>query len=195
MHFIHVLSFFGYICLLFITFYRLFGFKGLSLAQGFAWYPIMAQIVKTFPPFYPPLELGNPRGNENPFLLSFGILWFRWHNYWADKFAAENDEWSDEKIYLEARKWVIATYQVWTVKEKIQWCVSGPNLAFFLPFLSLKNKLYYVKWKNLPKSTQMLASLSWNSKKNWPIWSKTQFIMLAWNIDVILMSNQPTPQY
>ena len=25
-------------------------------------------------------ELGNPRGNENPFLLTFGIFWYRWHN-------------------------------------------------------------------------------------------------------------------
>lgn len=55
-------------------------------------------------------KLGNPRGNENPFLLTFGVLWFRWHNYWADKFKA-NTEWNDERIYNEARKWVIATYQ------------------------------------------------------------------------------------
>ncbi|XP_030832129.1 dual oxidase 1 isoform X2 [Strongylocentrotus purpuratus] len=55
-------------------------------------------------------KLGNPRGNENPFLLTFGVLWFRWHNYWADKFKAETD-WEDERIFNEARKWVIATYQ------------------------------------------------------------------------------------
>ncbi|XP_071487821.1 dual oxidase 2-like [Diadema antillarum] len=55
-------------------------------------------------------KLGNPRGNENPFLLTFGVLWFRWHNYWADKFKRETD-WNDERIFNEARKWVIATYQ------------------------------------------------------------------------------------
>ncbi len=60
-------------------------------------------------------KLGNPRGNENPFLLTFGILWFRWHNYWADKIFNETQEhrkeWNDERIFNEARKWVIATYQ------------------------------------------------------------------------------------
>ena len=65
---------------------------------------------------FSPAELGNPRGNENPFLLTFGILWFRWHNYWADKIfnetMHEREEWNDEKIFNEARKWVIATYQV-----------------------------------------------------------------------------------
>ncbi|XP_063956076.1 dual oxidase 2-like isoform X4 [Lytechinus pictus] len=55
-------------------------------------------------------KLGNPRGNENPFLLTFGVLWFRWHNYWADKFKAETT-WNDERIFNTARKWVIATYQ------------------------------------------------------------------------------------
>ena len=57
-------------------------------------------------------ELGNPLGNENPSLLTFGIMWFRWHNYWADKFHDENPDWSDEKIYQEARKWVIGIHQV-----------------------------------------------------------------------------------
>ncbi|XP_071952320.1 dual oxidase 1-like [Antedon mediterranea] len=56
-------------------------------------------------------KLGNPRGNENPFLLTFGILLFRYHNYWADYFAARQPGWNDEKIYNEARKWTIAIYQ------------------------------------------------------------------------------------
>ena len=30
-------------------------------------------------------ELGNPRGNENPYLLTFGILWFRVHNFRVSK--------------------------------------------------------------------------------------------------------------
>ncbi|KAK7065449.1 hypothetical protein SK128_006644 [Halocaridina rubra] len=56
-------------------------------------------------------KLGNPRGNENPFLLTFGIFWFRWHNYIAEYLHEKHSNWSGEKIFNEARKWVIATYQ------------------------------------------------------------------------------------
>ncbi|XP_018566718.1 dual oxidase 2-like [Anoplophora glabripennis] len=56
-------------------------------------------------------KLGNPRGNENAFLLSFGIMWFRWHNYLAKRIRHHHPKWSSEKIYNEARKWVIATQQ------------------------------------------------------------------------------------
>ncbi|XP_060604820.1 dual oxidase 1-like [Ruditapes philippinarum] len=55
--------------------------------------------------------IGNPRGHENPFLLSFGILWFRWHNLIADQIAAENSSLTDEQIFNIARKRVIAQYQ------------------------------------------------------------------------------------
>ncbi|XP_033120574.1 dual oxidase 2-like isoform X2 [Anneissia japonica] len=60
-------------------------------------------------------KLGNPRGDENPYLLTFGILWYRWHNYWADVIKSRNPDWNDEQIFNEARKWVIGTYQkiVW----------------------------------------------------------------------------------
>ncbi|XP_066271340.1 dual oxidase 2-like isoform X5 [Branchiostoma lanceolatum] len=56
-------------------------------------------------------KLGNPRGNENAFLLTFGVLWFRWHNYLADMIATKQPDWSDERVFNEARKWVIATHQ------------------------------------------------------------------------------------
>ncbi|CAL8138364.1 unnamed protein product [Orchesella dallaii] len=61
--------------------------------------------------------LGNPRGNENAFLLSFGIVLFRWHNLIATYLhqtrvnADGTSKWSGERIFQEARKWVIATYQ------------------------------------------------------------------------------------
>jgi dual oxidase len=61
-------------------------------------------------------EIGNPRGNENPFLLTFGILWFRYHNFRARQLKANHPDWSDEKLFNEARKWVIAVHQVITVK-------------------------------------------------------------------------------
>lgn len=59
-------------------------------------------------------ELGNPRGNENSFLLTFGVLWFRWHNYLASTIRRHNPdriEWPSERVFNEARKWVIATQQ------------------------------------------------------------------------------------
>ena len=85
--------------------------------------------------------LGNPRGNENPFLLTFGIFWYRYHNHIADRIsdllwkayqddtvkqtfnleAKDGDErntkdgflkYYDEVIFNQARKWVIATHQV-----------------------------------------------------------------------------------
>ncbi|XP_069693033.1 dual oxidase-like [Periplaneta americana] len=56
-------------------------------------------------------KLGNPRGNENPFLLTFGILWFRWHNHIAHYLHKTRPKWNDEKVYNEARKWVIASQQ------------------------------------------------------------------------------------
>ena len=66
------------------------------------------------------LGIGNPRGNENPFLLTMGILWFRVHNFWADRLykygqalgedkpgVYEEDEW----LYNRARQLTIATHQ------------------------------------------------------------------------------------
>ena len=65
------------------------------------------------------IGLGNPRAFENPFLLSFGVLWFRWHNYQANQIAADHGWTSDEDlvrfdetIFNQARKFVVASYQV-----------------------------------------------------------------------------------
>ncbi|KAL3290150.1 hypothetical protein HHI36_023514 [Cryptolaemus montrouzieri] len=62
-------------------------------------------------------KLGNPRGNENAFLLTFGIMWFRWHNYIAKIIKKSQPNWSSELIFNEARKWVIATQQHIVVDE------------------------------------------------------------------------------
>ncbi|XP_032685960.1 dual oxidase-like isoform X3 [Odontomachus brunneus] len=62
-------------------------------------------------------KLGNPRGNENPFLLTFGIVWFRWHNFLAKHIKRYHEDWSSDQIYNEARKWVIATQQRIVVDE------------------------------------------------------------------------------
>ncbi|XP_026827307.1 dual oxidase 2 isoform X2 [Ooceraea biroi] len=75
-------------------------------------------------------KLGNPRGNENPFLLTFGIVWFKWHNVIALNIKRNNPNWTSDKIYNEARKWVIATQQHIVVNE---WLPSwlGSNLSAY----------------------------------------------------------------
>ncbi|XP_046745897.1 dual oxidase 1-like [Diprion similis] len=70
-------------------------------------------------------RLGNPRGNENPYLFTFGVLWFRWHNYIAKYISKFNPDWSSDKIFNEARKWVIASQQHIVVEEWLpQWLDS-----------------------------------------------------------------------
>uniref|UniRef100_A0A3Q3KNH6 NAD(P)H oxidase (H2O2-forming) n=1 Tax=Mastacembelus armatus TaxID=205130 RepID=A0A3Q3KNH6_9TELE len=56
-------------------------------------------------------ELGNAWANENMFTAAEGIIWFRYHNYVASKLHEEHPEWSDEKLFQNARKTVVATLQ------------------------------------------------------------------------------------
>uniref|UniRef100_UPI0037E74494 dual oxidase 1 n=1 Tax=Semicossyphus pulcher TaxID=241346 RepID=UPI0037E74494 len=55
--------------------------------------------------------LGNAWANENLFTAAEGIIWFRYHNYVATKLHGEHPEWSDEKLFQNARKTVVATFQ------------------------------------------------------------------------------------
>ncbi|XP_072480342.1 dual oxidase 2 [Notamacropus eugenii] len=54
---------------------------------------------------------GAQRGNQNPFLQAVGLLWFRYHNLWAQRLAQQHPTWGDEELFQHARKRVIATYQ------------------------------------------------------------------------------------
>ena len=56
--------------------------------------------------------LGNAWANENMFTAAEGIIWFRYHNYVASKLHQEHPEWSDEVLFQNARKAVVATFQV-----------------------------------------------------------------------------------
>ncbi|XP_041652010.1 dual oxidase 1 [Cheilinus undulatus] len=56
-------------------------------------------------------ELGNAWANENLFTAAEGIIWFRYHNYVATKLHKEHPKWSDEKLFQNARKIVVATFQ------------------------------------------------------------------------------------
>ncbi|PSN44387.1 Dual oxidase [Blattella germanica] len=57
------------------------------------------------------LLLGDPRTNQNPALLAFGILFFRWHNVIAKRVQAEHPDWPDEEVFQRTRRFVIATLQ------------------------------------------------------------------------------------
>ena len=55
--------------------------------------------------------LGDPRTNQNPALLSFGLLFYRWHNVLAERVAKQHPSWSDEDIFQSARRLNIASLQ------------------------------------------------------------------------------------
>lgn len=57
-------------------------------------------------------ELGNAWANENTFTAAEGIIWFRYHNYVASELHREHPGWSDEELFQNARKTVVATFQV-----------------------------------------------------------------------------------
>uniref|UniRef100_A0A915PEP6 NAD(P)H oxidase (H2O2-forming) n=1 Tax=Setaria digitata TaxID=48799 RepID=A0A915PEP6_9BILA len=61
--------------------------------------------------------LGDPRINENPGLLSLGLILYRWHNIQAKRIQEEHPEWTDEEIFQGARRWVIATLQKITLYD------------------------------------------------------------------------------
>ncbi|KAG8223936.1 hypothetical protein J437_LFUL003744, partial [Ladona fulva] len=61
--------------------------------------------------FLIPTVLGDPRTNQNPALLSFGILFFRWHNVVAARVQSQHPDWNDEEVFQRTRRIVIATIQ------------------------------------------------------------------------------------
>ncbi|XP_042108464.1 dual oxidase 1 isoform X2 [Ovis aries] len=80
---------------------------------------------------------GAERGNREPFLQALGLLWFRYHNLWAQKLASRYPLWGDEELFQHARKRVIATYQNIAMYE---WLPSflrkmPPEYAGYRPFL------------------------------------------------------------
>ncbi|KAJ8002561.1 hypothetical protein DPEC_G00160180 [Dallia pectoralis] len=56
-------------------------------------------------------ELGNGWGNENVFTMAEGVVWFRYHNYIAANLRVKHQSWSDEDLFQNARKTVVATFQ------------------------------------------------------------------------------------
>lgn len=68
-------------------------------------------------------ELGNTHVYENPALLSLGLLFFKWHNVQAEKLetSPESKDWSSDRVFYAARRWVIATQQVGKI-DVACWC-------------------------------------------------------------------------
>ncbi|CAB0013960.1 unnamed protein product [Nesidiocoris tenuis] len=64
--------------------------------------------------------LGDPRSNQNPALLAFSILWFRWHNKLAERIQNENPDWPDEEIFHRARRLLVAQLQVPKVMKLVK---------------------------------------------------------------------------
>ncbi|KAM5172929.1 dual oxidase 1-like isoform 2-T2 [Mantella aurantiaca] len=56
-------------------------------------------------------SFGNAMANESPFRQVQSIVWYWYHNYMANFLAASHPNWSDEVLFQNARKWVIAVYQ------------------------------------------------------------------------------------
>jgi len=61
--------------------------------------------------------LGDVRGNENPALTTLHTIFLREHNRRARELAVLNPTWTDEDLYQEARRWVIAHIQHVTFDE------------------------------------------------------------------------------
>ncbi|VDK46757.1 unnamed protein product [Anisakis simplex] len=68
--------------------------------------------------------LGDPRINENPGLLSFGLILYRWHNIQAQRIQAANPTWTDEE---GARRWVIAILQKITLYDFLPAILADDN--------------------------------------------------------------------
>jgi hypothetical protein len=72
---------------------------------------------------YPPVDsqgnyiLGDPRGNENPDLLSMQTLFLREHNKIVDYLKTLHPAWDGERLYQRARTIVIAEFQNIVYKE------------------------------------------------------------------------------
>jgi peroxidase len=57
------------------------------------------------------LSTGDVRGNDNPILMVFQILFLREHNFQARRIKKRSPSLDDETVFQEARRMVIALYQ------------------------------------------------------------------------------------
>ena len=74
---------------------------------------------------------GDFRCNEQTSLLTMHTLWFREHNRIADRLQSINPDWSDERVYQEARKIVGAVVQKITYEDYLP-KILGSDISIFL---------------------------------------------------------------
>jgi len=77
---------------------------------------------------------GDDRINENIGLVLINIIWYRNHNYHADRLALLHPTWDDETLFQEARKWNIAEYQHVVLYEYVP-SVLGSLAGNMKPYL------------------------------------------------------------
>ncbi|MCK5916970.1 MAG: hypothetical protein KAG34_01000, partial [Cocleimonas sp.] len=82
---------------------------------------------------------GDERANEHAGLTSMHTIWAREHNTVADKLSAENPDWGNEKIYQEARKWVVAEMQAVTYNEFLPSLLGGDGVGKYKGYDSKVN--------------------------------------------------------
>jgi hypothetical protein len=82
---------------------------------------------------------GDVRANENAGLTSMHTLWVREHNRVATGLAESHPEWSDEQIYQEARKTVVAEIQAVTYNEFLPLLLGEDTLSAYQGYDSTVN--------------------------------------------------------
>ncbi|TSM52321.1 Dual oxidase 2 [Bagarius yarrelli] len=102
-------------------------------------------------------EFGNAWANENIFTVAEAIVWFRYHNYLATQLHKEHPWWSDEKLFQNARKRVIATFQKSVdpgVSPEFQIVTTSYDLTLLPPGVYMRNRTcHYRKVVNNDGST------------------------------------------
>lgn len=97
-------------------------------------YPILIQTANPYrnecSPKYPGTKCfssGDLRVNQHPVLMTLHVVFVRRHNQHALALKKVNPSWNDEKLFQEARRILIAEFQLITYKEYLP-IVFGPTL-------------------------------------------------------------------
>lgn len=87
------------------------------------------------------LQGGDGRLSEQPGLTALHTVWLRYHNRIATILSQLNRHWSDEKVYQETRRIVIALFQHITYREFLPIVLGQEVMDLFE--LNLERKGYY----------------------------------------------------